>query len=179
EDIGVEMNNKGAVKVDSTHKTNISNIYAIGDVTDRFNLTPVALNEGICFADSVFGNKNNLMDYSIIPTAVFSLPNVATVGLTEEQASEKYKDIEIYESRFRSLKRTLTNRNELTFMKIVVDSLSKKVLGFHMVGSEAGEIIQGLAVSLKIGVTKDQLDSVLGIHPSSAEEFVTMRTKVS
>ena len=179
ENIGVRMNGKGAVIVDSNHKTNISNIYAIGDVTDRFNLTPVALNEGICFADTVFGNKNNLMDYSMVPTAVFSLPNVATVGLTEEEAKEKYTDVDIYQSSFRSLKHTLTNRNELTFMKIVVDSQSQKVLGFHMVGSEAGEIIQGLAVSLKIGVTKDQLDSVLGIHPSAAEEFVTMRTKIS
>ena len=179
ENVCVEKNSNGAVLVDSSHKTTVSNIYAIGDVTDKLNLTPVALNEGISFADSVFGKKNNIMDYSQIPTAVFSLPNVATVGLTEEEARGKFENIEIYESSFRSLKHTLTGRNELTFMKIVVDSLSKKVLGFHMVGSEAGEIIQGLAVSLKIGVTKDQLDSVLGIHPSSAEEFVTMRTKVS
>ena len=179
ENIGVEVNKKGAVVVAPNHMTSVSNIYAIGDVTDVFNLTPVALNEGICFADSVFGEKDRLMDYSSIPTAVFSLPNVATVGLTEEGAKDKFKSIEIYESNFKGLKHTLTGRNELTFMKIVVNSQDKKVLGFHMVGPEAGEIIQGLAVSLKIGVTKGQLDSVLGVHPSLAEEFVTMRTKVS
>ncbi len=175
---GVRVNSKGAIITDDWHQTSNSNIYAIGDVTDKFNLTPVALNEGICFAETVFGKRPKKMDYSSIPTAIFSLPNAATVGIDEELAREKYSRIDIYESKFRSLKHTLTQRNELTFMKIIVESETNRVVGFHMVGPEAGEIIQGMSVALKMGVTKAQLDSVVGVHPSSAEEFVTMRDKL-
>ncbi len=173
---GVELNSKGAVVVDDHFRTSVSNIYAVGDVIDRVQLTPVALAEGMALAKYLFGNEPLKVDYDHIPSAVFSQPSIATVGLSEEQAREQYTDIDIYTSRFRHMKHTLSGRDEKTFMKLIVDKNTDKVLGCHMVGSDAGEIVQGLAVALKAGATKSIFDSTIGIHPTAAEEFVTMRT---
>lgn len=177
EKLGVKLGAQNQIIVDEWHRTNIENIYAIGDVTDQINLTPVALNEGICFAQTVFGGSKRKMDYKYIPSAVFSNPNLASVGLTESDAKEKFEHIDVYISNFTTLRHSLTGRNEQTLLKVIVDNRSKMVLGIHMVGSEAGEIIQGLAVGMKMGMSKDDLDSTIGIHPTTAEEFVTMREK--
>ena len=177
EKLGIKSGTKNQIIVDEWHRTNIENIFAIGDVTDKINLTPVALNEGICFAQTVFGGIKRKMDYRYIPSAVFSNPNLASVGLTESDAKEKFERIDVYISNFTSLRHTLTGRNEQTLLKVIVDNRSKVVLGIHMVGSEAGEIIQGLAVGIKMGMLKDDLDATIGIHPTTAEEFVTMREK--
>ena len=173
---GVQLNNKGAVVVDDHFRTSVPNIYAVGDVIDRVQLTPVALAEGMALAKYLFGNEPLNVDYDNIPSAVFSQPSIATVGLSEEQARERYTDIDVYTSRFRHMKHTLSGRDEKTFMKLVVDKNTDKVLGCHMIGSDAGEIVQGLAVALKAGATKAVFDSTIGIHPTAAEEFVTMRT---
>jgi glutathione reductase (NADPH) len=142
-------------------------------------LTPVALAEGMVVADRLFGKGQRTLDYRNVATAVFSHPNVGTVGLSEEQARREYADIAIYKSTFTALKHRLSGRNELTLMKIVVDKASDRVLGVHMVGADAGEIIQGFAVALTCGATKRQLDATIGIHPTAAEELVTMREPVS
>ncbi|WP_461535522.1 glutathione-disulfide reductase [Spongorhabdus nitratireducens] len=173
---GVEVNAKGAVVVDDHFRTSVPSIYAVGDVIDRVQLTPVALAEGMALAKYLFGNEPLNVDYDHIPSAVFSQPSIATVGLTEEQARERYADIDVYTSRFRHMKHTLSGRDEKTFMKLLVDKATDKVLGCHMVGADAGEIVQGLAVALKAGATKAIFDSTIGIHPTAAEEFVTMRT---
>jgi glutathione reductase (NADPH) len=175
--VGIEMKKNGAVVVDKYSRTNVENIYAVGDVTDRINLTPVALNEGLCFADTVFGGRDRVMDHESVASAVFSQPSVGTVGLTEKEAREKFGVIDIYKSTFRPLIHTLSGRDEKTMMKIIVDQASDKVLGVHMVGPEAAEIIQGLGVAVKMGATKADFDSTVGIHPTSAEEFVTMRER--
>ena len=141
-------------------------------------LTPVAIAEGRAVAETLFNRNPPRPNYTNIPSAVFSTPNIGTVGLTEAQARERYKNVDIYKTSFRPLKHTLTGREERTMMKLVVDSTSDKVLGCHMVGPDAGEIIQGLAVALNCGATKAQFDSTIGIHPTAAEEFVTMRTRV-
>jgi len=159
----------------TTIKTNISSIYAIGDVTDRVNLTPVALAEGVALANTLFGNGNNSVDYFDIPTCVFSQPNLGTVGLTEEEAREKYDDIDVYKSSFKPMKLSLSDSNENTFMKLIVDKSSNRVIGVHMLGPDAGEIIQGIGIAMKAGATKQDFDSTIGIHPTAAEEFVTMR----
>lgn len=176
---GVKLRIGGAVVVDDYSKTTVDNIYAIGDCTDRMMLTPVAIAEGMAVADTLFNDKPTMPCYLNVPTAVFSTPNCATVGLTEEQARQKKHAIDIYKSTFRPLKHTLTGRDERTMMKLVVDSATDRVLGCHMVGADAGEIIQGLAVALNCGATKAQFDSTIGIHPTAAEEFVTMRTKLA
>ncbi|MGY0218258.1 glutathione-disulfide reductase [Endozoicomonadaceae bacterium StTr2] len=173
---GVEVNAKGAVVVDDHFRTSVPSIYAVGDVIDRVQLTPVALAEGMALAKYLFGNEPLNVDYDHIPSAVFSQPSIATVGLTEEQARERYAEIDVYTSRFRHMKHTLSGRDEKTFMKLLVDKVTDKVLGCHMVGADAGEIVQGLAVALKAGATKAIFDSTIGIHPTAAEEFVTMRT---
>ena len=178
EEVGVELDDEGAVVVDEWSCTAVPNIYAIGDCTDRMNLTPVAIAEGAAFADSVYGGKPRKMDYALVPTAVFSQPSVATVGLTEARARETYGAVEIYKSTFRPLKHTLSGRDEMTMMKLVVDGASDRVVGCHMVGADAAEIIQGLAVALKCGATKAQFDATVGIHPTAAEEFVTMPDKI-
>jgi len=175
DNIGVELNNKGAIKVDEHYQTNIPSIYALGDVTDRVNLTPVALAEGMVLAKRLFGHEKKSVDYSDIPTCVFSQPNIGTVGLTEEQAREKYDAIEIYKSSFTPMKLSLSDSNEKTFMKLIVDKASDLVIGIHMIGADAGEIIQGIGIAMKAGATKQDFDSTIGIHPTSAEEFVTMR----
>lgn len=175
ENVPVELSENGGIKVDDYFKTSVDSIYAIGDVIDRVKLTPVALAEGMALAKNLFKGEKNIVNYANIPTAVFSQPNIGTVGLTEEEAKDKYSDIAIYLNDTRALKHTLSGSSERTLLKIVVDKKTDKVLGFHMVGMDAGEIMQGLAAALQCGLTKTQLDSTIGIHPTMAEEFVTMR----
>jgi len=179
ETVAIELDKDNAIKVNEQYQTNIPSIYAIGDVTNCVNLTPVALAEGMVLAKRLFGNENKDVDYSNIPTCVFSQPNIGTVGLTEEEARKKYNDIELYKSSFKPLKLSLSDSNEKTFMKIIVDKVSDRVVGVHMLGPDAGEIIQGIGIALKAGATKKVFDSTIGIHPTAAEEFVTMREPVS
>jgi len=176
ENVGVELDRKGAIVVDDYSKTSINNIYAIGDVTDRMNLTPVALAEGMAFAKTLYDNTPVSMAYDNIPSAVFSQPPIGTVGLTEDQARAK-GDVDIYLSGFRAMKHTLSGRDERSLMKIIVDRETDVVLGCHMMGVDAPEIIQGIAIAMKCGATKAQFDATVGIHPTAAEEFVTMREK--
>ncbi|MEA2659029.1 MAG: glutathione reductase, partial [Candidatus Binatota bacterium] len=168
----------GAVNVDAYSKSNVDSIYAIGDCTDRMMLTPVAIAEGMAVANTLFNNKPTKPNYQNVATAIFSTPSCATVGLTEQEAREQNYAVDIFRTSFKPLKHTVTGRDERTMMKLVVDQITDKVLGCHMVGPNAEEIIQGLAVALNCGVTKAQLDATVGVHPSAAEEFVTMRTKV-
>ena len=175
---GVELGKGGAVLVDEGFKTSVPSIYAIGDVIDRVQLTPVALEEGMVVANELFNEKAGAVDYTNIPTAVFSQPSIGTVGLTEAQARDKYGKVDIYMSDFKALKHTLTGRDERTLMKMIVHPETDAVLGVHMVGPEAGEIVQGICIALKAGATKATFDATIGIHPTSAEEFVTMREKV-
>ena len=163
--------------VNEQFQTDEPSIYALGDVVGRMNLTPVALAEGMNLARNLFGETKAQLDYSNIATAVFSHPNLATVGLSEEAARAEGKRIDVYESDFKHLKHTISGRDERTYMKIVVEQATDKVLGMRMMGSDAGEIIQGFAAAMKCGITKTQLDSTIGIHPTAAEEFVTMRSK--
>jgi len=176
---GVELKEDGAIVVDGYSKTNIDNIYAIGDCTDRMMLTPVAIAEGRAVADTLFNNNPMMPNYMNVPSAVFSTPNIGTVGLTETEARERYKQIDVYKTTFRPLKHTLSGRDERTMMKIVVDHATDKVVGCHMVGPDAGEVIQGLAVAMNCGATKAQFDATIGVHPTAAEEFVTLRTKMA
>lgn len=173
--IGVKQDESGAIIVDDYFQTSVPSIYALGDVIDKLQLTPVALAQAMAFVATLFDNIPTKMSYDTIPTAVFSNPTVGSVGLTEEQARRAYKDVEVYITRFKPLKHTLSNRDEKVLMKLIVDKGTDKVLGAHMAGSEAGEIIQGFAVALKAGATKAIFDSTIGIHPTSAEEFVTLR----
>jgi glutathione reductase (NADPH) len=176
---GVQMKDSGAVVVDDYSKTNVDSIYAIGDCTNRMQLTPVAIAEGRAVAETLFNNNPMRPNYINVPSVVFGQPNLGTVGLTETEARERYINIDVYKTTFRPLKHTLSGRAERTMMKIVVDHATDKVLGCHMVGPDAGEIIQGLAVALNCGATKAQFDATIGIHPTAAEEFVTMRTAVA
>jgi glutathione reductase (NADPH) len=178
EEVGVEFGKAGAIAVDEYSRTNVPSIWAIGDVTNRINLTPVALHEGVCLSETLFNDNPRSPDHEYVPAAVFSQPPVGTVGLTEEEAAEKFDAIDVYRSSFRALKHTLTNGKERTMMKLIVDRASDRVVGLHMVGPEAGEIIQGFAVAIKAGATKSDFDATIGVHPTSAEEFVTMRTPV-
>ena len=173
---GVELTARGAVKVDAYSRSSVPHLFAVGDVTDRMNLTPVALAEGMALARTLFGGEATAMDYRNVPTAVFSTPPVGTVGLTEAEA-RKLGPVDVYVSTFTPLKHTLTGRAERTFMKLVVERGSERVLGLHMVGADAPEIVQGFAVALKCGATKRDFDSTVGIHPTAAEEFVTLREK--
>ncbi len=177
EEVGVQMNDKGAIVVDEYSSTDVDSIWAVGDVTDRANLTPVAIAEGAAFAQTVFNNNPTRVDHSNIPTAVFSTPPIGTVGLTEEEARVQYGKIDVYVSRFRPMKYTLSGRDEQTFMKLIVDSETDVVVGCHMMGLDAPEIAQGMGIAVKCGATKAQFDATVGIHPSAAEEFVTMREK--
>ncbi|MEH1786150.1 glutathione-disulfide reductase [Nostoc sp.] len=165
-----------AIAVNEYSQTNQPNIFAVGDVTDRINLTPVAIGEGRAFADSEFGNNRREFSHETVPTAIFSSPEAATVGLTEAEARKKLGDaVKVFRTRFRPMYYSLTGKQEKTMMKLVVDSNTDKVLGAHMVGESAAEIIQGVAIAIKMGATKKDFDATVGIHPSSAEEFVTMR----
>ena len=176
EDAGVALTASGAVQVDEDYRTSQDNIYAIGDVIDRLQLTPVAIAEGMCIANNLFTDrpKQNL-SYDKIATAVFCQPNIGTVGLTESQARDAVGDVDVFESSFKPMKHTMTDRSERTFMKLIVNPADDRVIGIHMVGPDAGEIIQGLAVAMTAGATKSQFDATVGIHPTAAEEFVTMR----
>ncbi len=175
---GVALTARGSIAVDDRYRTSVDNIYAIGDVIDRVQLTPVAIAEGMVVADNLFNGKNRTLDYSGVPTAVFCQPNIGTVGETEAHARELHSNVRIFESTLRPMKHTMSGRNERTMMKLVVDADTDVVLGAHMVGPDAGEIIQGIGVALKAGATKAQFDSTIGIHPTAAEEFVTMREAV-
>lgn len=174
-EVGVELDGKGAVKVDEYSQTTVPSIWAVGDVTNRVNLTPVALMEGMAFKDTVVLGKPTKPDYENIPSAVFCQPPVATVGMTEAQAIDAGLTCDIYTSTFTPMKISLAGRVEKAFMKLIVDVATDKVVGCHMVGPDSAEIMQGLGIALKCGATKKQFDSTVGIHPSSAEEFVTMR----
>jgi glutathione reductase (NADPH) len=178
EALGVALTAEGAVQVDEWSRSSVQNIYAVGDVTNRINLTPVALHEGHCFADTLYGQRPRKPAHDNVAAAVFSHPNVSTVGLSEEDARRSVGDVTIFRSTFTPLKHTLSKRPAKTLMKLVVDAKSDRVLGAHMVGDDAPEIIQGIAIAVKVGLTKAQLDSTIGIHPTAAEEFVTMRTPV-
>ncbi len=175
---GVTLNRKGAIEVDDYFRTSTPNIFALGDVIDRFQLTPVAIAEGMAVAKTLFRNEPTKVDYDAIPTAVFCQPNIGTVGPTEEQARERHGDIEVFESIFRPMKHTMTGSEERTLMNLIVRTSDDRVVAAHMVGPEAGEIIQGLAVAIKAGATKAHFDATVGIHPTAAEEFVTMRESV-
>ncbi|WDR35810.1 glutathione-disulfide reductase [Pseudomonas serboccidentalis] len=179
ENTDVQLTDKGFIKVDEQYQTSEPSILALGDVIGRVQLTPVALAEGMAVARRLFKPEQyRPVDYKMIPTAVFSLPNIGTVGLTEEEAREAGHEVVIFESRFRPMKLTLTECQEKTLMKLVVDGKTDKVLGCHMVGPDAGEIVQGLAIALKAGATKRDFDDTIGVHPTAAEEFVTLRTPV-
>lgn len=180
--VGVAQGKAGEVIVDEHYRTNVPSIHAVGDVTNRVQLTPVALGEAMVVVDQLFGpaagKPPRSMAYEFIPTAVFTHPSIGTVGYGEEAAREKFGDVTIFRSEFKSLKHTLSGSTERTLMKLVVDTASDRVVGLHMVGAEAGEIVQGFAVALKAGATKAVFDSTIGIHPTAAEEFVTMREPV-
>jgi glutathione reductase (NADPH) len=179
EQAGVQVNQRRAIIVDGQSRSTVPSIYAIGDCTERRNLTPVAIAEGRALAETLFNHNPMQLSYENIPSAVFSQPNVGTVGLTEGQARERYGKVDVFRASFKPLKQTLTGRDELITIKLLVDSATDRVLGCHMVGPDAGEIIQGLAVALTCGATKAHFDATLGIHPTAAEEFVTMREKAA
>lgn len=172
---GVELTPKGAIRVDEYGKSSIDTIHAVGDVTDRVQLTPVAIREGQAFADTVFGGKPTKVDYASIPTAVFSHPPLAGVGLTESQARNTYGSVRVYTSDFRAMKNVLANRNERALYKMIVDAASDRVVGLHMIGPDAAEILQAAAVAVKAGLTKAQFDDTVALHPTMAEELVLMR----
>jgi glutathione reductase (NADPH) len=173
---GVAVNSEGAVLVDGNLRTSRPHIYAIGDVTDRINLTPVATAEGHALADSLFGPHARSISLRNVPSAVFSTPPLATVGLTEEQAAAQGA-VDVYLTQFTPMRHTISGRPRKTVMKLVVDHVSQKVLGAHMLGEDAPEIMQGLAIALVMGATKADFDRTIGIHPTAAEEFVTLRTR--
>ena len=177
EDVGVRLDELGAVKVDAQSQTAVPSIFAVGDCTDRVNLTPVAIAEGRAVAETLFNQRRMAVDHEGIPSAVFSQPPVATVGLSERDARARFAEVDVFVTSFRALKHSLTGRDERTMMKLVVDRQTDRVVGAHMVGENAPEIVQGLAIALRAGATKAQFDATVGIHPTAAEEFVTMREK--
>ena len=179
EGAGVKLAADGAVIVDRYSATSVPSIHAIGDVTNRINLTPVATAEAMWLARTLFRNEPTPVDHLYVPTAVFGHPNVATVGLSEEAARQRFGAVEVYKTSFRALKLSLTDKAERTFMKLVVDQATQSVVGAHMIGPDAGEIIQGVAIAVKLGATKAQFDATIGIHPTAAEEFVTLRERAS
>ncbi len=176
---GVALDENGAVRVDAHYATNVPGIHAVGDVIDRIHLTPVALAEAMVLVDRLFGTGQRTLDYDLIPTAVFTHPSVGTVGLSEAEARARFGAVRVFRSEFKALKHTLSGSTERTLMKLVVDAASDRVVGLHMVGADAGEVVQGFAVALKAGATKAQFDATIGIHPTAAEEFVTMREAVA
>ena len=175
EDVGVALNEKGAIAVDADNRTNVPTVFAVGDVTDRVQLTPVAIREGHSFADRQFGEKNWHVDYNAIPSAVFSNPPLGSVGMTEAQARNAYGQVKIYTSDFRPMKNVLAGRNERALYKLVVDASSDRVVGAHMIGPDAPEILQAVAIAVKAGLTKAQFDDTMALHPTMSEELVLMR----
>ncbi|KKW92722.1 glutathione-disulfide reductase [Sphingobium chungbukense] len=175
ENAGVELNDKGAIKVDDHSRTSCESIYAVGDVTDRMQLTPVAIREGHAFADTVFGDNPRTVDYDCVPSAVFSHPPLAGVGLTEAQAKNKYGTVKVYTSDFRPMKNVLAGRDERALYKMVVDATTNRVVGLHMIGPDAPEILQAAAIAVKAGLTKQEFDDTVALHPSMAEELVLLK----
>ena len=175
EHVNVALDDKGYIKVGDTFQTSEPSIYAVGDIIGGMELTPVALAEGMAFAREQFGPQQKEVEYDFIPSAVFCQPNIGSVGFTEEQARAEFGDITLYKSTFKPMKHTISGRDEKTFMKLIVDDRSDRVVGVHMMGPDAGEIVQGIAIALKAGATKAVFDATIGIHPTAAEEFVTMR----
>ena len=176
---GVALGKNGEVLVDTYSRTNVDNIYAVGDVTDRVALTPVAIREGAAVAETLYGKRPATVDYANIPTAVFSQPEIGTVGLSEEDARHEYGDIDVYKASFRPMKFTLAGRDERALMKLIVERASDRVVGAHMMGPDAAEIIQGVAIAIKAGAKKADFDATVAVHPSAAEEFVLMREPVA
>jgi glutathione reductase (NADPH) len=176
EQAGVKLNDKGAIAVDAYSRTSVPHIYAVGDVTDRIALTPVAIREGHAFADTVFGGQSIKVDHANVPTAVFSQPEVGVIGLTEAQAREQYHHVDIYKTTFRPMKTVFIGSETRTLMKLVVDGATGRVLGCHIVGPDAGEMIQVLGIAIRLGATKADFDATMAVHPTAAEELVTMRT---
>jgi glutathione reductase (NADPH) len=172
---GVELNERGAIRVDDDNRTSVPNIYAVGDVTDRIQLTPVAIREGQAFADTVFGNTHTRVDYANVPNAVFSHPPIGAVGLTEAQARNTLGSVKTYTSDFRAMKNVLAGRNERALYKMVVDAATDVVVGLHMIGPDAPEILQAAAVAVKAGLTKAQFDQTVALHPTMSEELVLMK----
>jgi glutathione reductase (NADPH) len=179
ESAGVALNSAGAVKVNAFSQSNVESVHAVGDVTNRLNLTPVAIREGHAFADTVFGRKPVAVDHRNVPSAVFATPEVGAVGLTEDQARERHRIVDVYRANFTPMKATLSGRDERTIMKIVVDGDSDRVLGVHILGHEAGEMAQLLAIAIKMGAKKADFDATLALHPTAAEELVTMRKRAA
>jgi glutathione reductase (NADPH) len=176
---GVKLAADGAIVVNKYSTTNVDSIHAVGDVTNRINLTPVATAEAMWLARTLFRGEPTPVDHENVATAVFSNPNLATVGLSEEKARERFGEVDIYKASFRALKLTMGEKKERTFMKLVVERKSQRVVGAHMIGADAGEVIQGVAIAVKLGATKAQFDATIGIHPTAAEEFVTLREKTA
>lgn len=175
QEIGVEVTDNGAVLVNESNQSNVSSIFAVGDVTDRINLTPVAIAEAQAFAETIYNNNPRQMDYNDVPCAVFSQPPIASVGLPEHEAKKKFEKIDVYISGFRPMKYTMTENMERGLQKLIVDQKTQRVVGAHMIGVDAAEIIQGIAIAVKMKATKADFDATIGIHPTAAEEFVTMR----
>ncbi|MBA2124864.1 glutathione-disulfide reductase [Hyphomicrobium methylovorum] len=177
ETVGVKLDRQGAVVVEADSQTSVPSIYAVGDVTNRVALTPVAIREGHAFADTVFGNKRWTVDYTTIPTAVFSTPEIGTVGYSEHEARAQFGDVHIYKGRFRPMKAIVAGRDERMLMKVVVDAASDRVIGVHVFGPDAAEIVQMAAIAVRLGATKADFDQTMALHPSAAEELVTLREK--
>jgi glutathione reductase (NADPH) len=175
ENTRVQLNDNGMIRVNDEFQTDEPSVYALGDVIGGLELTPVALAEGMAFARRQYQPRDAEVEYDFVPTAVFCQPNIGTVGFTEEQARQEFGDITLYKSDFKPMKHTISGRDERTFMKLIVDTASDRVVGVHMMGPDAGEIVQGIAIALKAGATKAIFDNTVGIHPTAAEEFVTMR----
>ena len=175
EEAGVELTDRGAVKVDRFSKSSVESIYAVGDVTDRVQLTPVAIREGQAFADTVFGNKPTTVSYDAIPSAVFSHPPIAGVGLTEGEARNTLGPIKVYQSDFRPMKNVLAGRNERSLYKMICEGDNERIVGIHMIGPDAPEIMQAAAVAVKAGLTKQAFDDTVAIHPTMAEELVLLK----
>ena len=175
EQVGVELGKDGSVKVTDDSRTNVPSIYAVGDVTNRVQLTPIAIREGHAFADSVFGNSPRTVNYECIPTAVFSNPPIASVGVTEAEARAQYDDVKVYKSDFRAMKNVLADRNERALYKMVVSGAEERVVGLHLIGPDSGEILQAAAIAVRAGLTKQDFDDTVALHPSMSEELVLMK----
>jgi glutathione reductase (NADPH) len=177
ENVGVQIHEHGGIAVDEFSRTSVPHIYAVGDVTNRVNLTPVAIREGHAFADTLYGKKPTPVDHANVPTAVFTEPEVGVIGLTEAQARETLHKLDVYKTTFRPMKATLSGRQTRSFMKLLVDGETQKVVGCHLVGPDAGELIQIVGVAVKMGATKADFDATMAVHPTAAEELVTLREK--
>jgi glutathione reductase (NADPH) len=179
ENLNIKIHEHGGIEVDEYSRTSVPNVYAVGDVTNRVNLTPVAIREGHAFADTVFGGKPTPVDHTNVPTAVFSDPEIGVIGLTENQARERLPKVDVYKTTFRPMKATLAGRNTRSFMKLLVDGDSGRIVGCHILGPDAGELIQVIGIAVKMGATKADFDATMAVHPTAAEELVTMREKAT